>query len=256
MKLAMGMSMLALGLAATGGAMAGPQYGGRGSNAESVLVRCESENGGPQQCDIGSRISHARLAQQRSSAPCIEGRTFGYERGVLWVTGGCRGEFRVYRSAWNGSDSGWGNDGRVFRCESQDNRYRQCDTQSRSRARLVRQLSDAPCIEGRTWGSDRGGVWVDRGCRAEFSAGRGSGWGNGNGSWGDRPGYGNDDGYGQTVRCESIDNRTQQCSANVRRDVRLVRQLSDTRCVEGQNWGWNRGGIWVSRGCRAEFEVR
>jgi hypothetical protein len=33
---------------------------------------------------------------------------------------------------------------------------------------LVRQRSGSPCIEGRTWGRDRSGVWVDRGCRADF----------------------------------------------------------------------------------------
>ena len=244
MKLAMGRVLMALGLAAAGSATAGPQYNRPGNSADGVLVRCESDKGGLQQCDIGSRISNARLVQQRSSAPCIEGRTWGYERGVLWASGGCRGEFKVYRDGWGGGDSGWGNDGRTFRCESQDNRYRQCGNESRSRARMVRQLSDAPCIEGRTWGSNRGGVWVDRGCRAEFASG-GNGWGNGNGN-----------GYAQTLRCESQDGRDRRCSVAVRRDVRVLRQLSDTRCIEGQNWGWDRSGIWVSRGCRAEFEVR
>ena len=39
-------------------------------------------------------------------------------------------------------------------------------------------------------------------------------------------------------------------------DVRLVRQLSSARCVEGQTWGQDRSGLWVTQGCRAEFEVR
>jgi len=37
-----------------------------------------------------------------------------------------------------------------------------------SRAQLVRQLSQAPCIEGSTWGVQRDGIWVDRGCEGEF----------------------------------------------------------------------------------------
>src|SRR5260370_42180931 len=34
---------------------------------------------------------------------------------------------------------------------------------------MMRQLSGAPCQEGSTWGYDARGIWVDRGCRAEFS---------------------------------------------------------------------------------------
>ncbi len=33
---------------------------------------------------------------------------------------------------------------------------------------MVRQRSHSRCEEGRTWGSDANGIWVDRGCRAEF----------------------------------------------------------------------------------------
>ncbi len=263
MKYMAQMAMTAAGLLLCGAAAAGPQYDSRGDRSDALLIRCESNRGQSQRCEIGSSITEARLVQKRSGAPCIEGQTWGYERSFLWVSGGCRGEFMVRRGAYaGGGNSGSGDDGRVFRCESRDNRYQQCASESRSRARLVRQLSNAPCIEGRTWGSNRGGVWVDRGCRAEFSSGRGNGWGNGwgnsDGNWGDRPGYGNDYGYGggQTVRCESTGRRMHQCRADVRRDVRLLRQLSDTRCVEGRNWGWDRRGIWVTDGCRAEFEIR
>jgi hypothetical protein len=28
-----------------------------------------------------------------------------------------------------------------------------------------------------------------------------------------------------------------------------------TACIEDQNWGWDRRGVWVSDGCRAEFRV-
>ena len=251
-------AMATAGLLLSGTAAAAPHSSDRyrGGYEDDTVVRCESQRGGTERCEVDGGIADARLVRQLSDAPCIEGRTWGRERGFIWVAGGCRGEFSVRRGGGWG-DNGWGNDGRVFRCESTDNRYRECPSESRARARMVRQLSQAPCIEGRTWGSSRGGVWVDRGCRAEFASGRGRGWENG-GNWGNRPGYGGDygNGYGQTVRCESTDGRPRQCSADVRRGVRLSRQLSDTRCVEGQNWGWDRRGIWVTRGCRAEFEVR
>lgn len=138
------------------------------------------------------------------------------------------------------------NDGPV-RCESIKNRTQQCPIDGR--ARLVRQLSGSPCIEGDTWGQARNGVWVTRGCRAEFIAERGrpshgGGWGNNGG------------GRGQIISCDSNDQRMRRCNVSVRRDVRLVRQTSRTACVEGRTWGHDRNGVWVNGGCRAEFEIR
>ena len=136
----------------------------------------------------------------------------------------------------------------TVRCESDDHRSRHCRADTRGGVSLSRQLSRTPCVQGRNWGWDDGGVWVSQGCRAEFVTGRGGG----------RPsGYpGSAGGQGHTLRCESQNNRHRRCEVQVGRGVDLVRQLSDTRCVRGQNWGWDRSGIWVDRGCRAEFRVR
>lgn len=58
---------------------------------------------------------------------------------------------------------------------------------------------------------------------------------------------------GQTVRCESEDNRTRTCSVPWNGSSRLTRQLSRRPCIEGQNWRSQRGAVWVAGGCRAEF---
>jgi hypothetical protein len=143
-------------------------------------------------------------------------------------------------------NGGYGNGGYgTFRCESDNERTRHCNADTRGGVRMNRQLSDSPCIQGRSWGYDNSGVWVSQGCRAEFTTGGGG------------PVYGEPGGgYGQTLRCESQDKRQRRCNVSVRRGVDIVRQLSGTRCVQGQNWGWDRSGIWVSGGCRAEFRVR
>jgi len=39
------------------------------------------------------------------------------------------------------------------------------------------------------------------------------------------------------------------------REVRLQKNLSDTRCVRNDNWGVDRRGIWVDRGCAARFTI-
>lgn len=151
--------------------------------------------------------------------------------------------------------------GGAVRCESVDRRTRECALAGRPR--LVRQLSGTPCVEGRSWGSTRNGVWVSNGCRAEFvGEGRGRpgrpGYGNGNG-WGGGHG-GNGWGGGndrvQLIDCDSNDRRQRRCGVTIRQDARLVRQKSGSPCIEGETWGWNRDGVWVSNGCRAQFQVR
>lgn len=59
----------------------------------------------------------------------------------------------------------------------------------------------------------------------------------------------------QTIRCESTDYQYRFCRANTDNRVQLVRQISSTDCREGRNWGYERGGVWVNRGCAAEFRV-
>ena len=57
------------------------------------------------------------------------------------------------------------------------------------------------------------------------------------------------------VTCASDDRRRRYCEADTSRGVRLVRQLGGAGCRQGSSWGYDRRGIWVDRGCRAEFEV-
>jgi hypothetical protein len=146
-----------------------------------------------------------------------------------------------------------------IRCSSNDGRTRHCSVDTRGGVRLVRQESRSPCIQGRTWGVDRGGIWVANGCRARFQVGGGAGPGYGGPGYGNGYGYayGNGGGYAaQVIRCESRDGRQRFCPVpGGLREAQIVRRLSDTRCRQGYNWGFQRDGIWVDRGCRAEFSV-
>jgi len=58
------------------------------------------------------------------------------------------------------------------------------------------------------------------------------------------------------VRCESNDGRRHYCELDTRNGVRLVKQNSGSPCDQDRTWGYDRRGIWVDRGCRADFEVR
>jgi hypothetical protein len=140
-----------------------------------------------------------------------------------------------YGRNWNGSN--WS--GQNVVCSSTDKRRRTCSTPFSGRPVLVENISDTRCVEGVNFGGGNGSMWVDKGCRGRFAGGRGNGSTAGN---------------GQTVRCESDSNRQRTCQTGFRGNAVLVRQLSDTRCVEGSTWGQSGdGSIWVNGGCRGEF---
>jgi hypothetical protein len=69
-----------------------------------------------------------------------------------------------------------------IRCESRNYNRNFCRVDTENNVTLRRQLSSAPCQRNRTWGFDNRGIWVDRGCSADFDFGRGNNSGNSGGS--------------------------------------------------------------------------
>jgi hypothetical protein len=126
-------------------------------------------------------------------------------------------------------------------CSSNNGKRNWCNVGGSRDVRLVRQISGSACIQGSTWGVDRQGVWVDRGCRAEFVVGRG----------GPPPPP-----PSRIVTCSSNNGGRNWCDIGPNRDVRLARQISGSPCIQGSTWGVDRRGLWVDRGCRADFKVR
>ncbi|HWQ03211.1 MAG TPA: DUF3011 domain-containing protein, partial [Candidatus Nitrosotenuis sp.] len=128
------------------------------------------------------------------------------------------------------------------KCETLDVR-RECPAPVAGNVTILRVIGGANCIEGQNWGWSSRGFWVDRGCRAEFGfdAGR---------SILDPPGPRER----RVVKCESTDGRRRECPAPVAGRIMIIRLIDFSVCAEGQSWGWSNRGIWVDRGCRAEFE--
>lgn len=203
----------------------GPQPGG--------TIRCESSDGRPRTCRT-SWPGYSRLLRQLSKTPCTEGSTWQSRDGNIYVSGGCRGEFGP------GLSPPVPPVGQTVRCESSDNRPRTCSVPWYGPTRLSRQLSSSACVEGRTWQSQNGQVWVTQGCRADFVAGAQI--------QPPQPGA-------RRVTCSSVDNRTTTCAWPPGYGVpRLLRQISKQPCIQGNTWGISsRTAIWVSRGCRGEF---
>jgi hypothetical protein len=189
---------------------------------------------------------------------------------------------------------GIGEERGILTCASRDGRYVICDLpRGFGEVRLVHQRSSRGCVENRTWGAGRSGIWVDRGCRGEFTftypvgrsihGGYGWGdrdwdrrdddwrygrrdrdWGRGDERWNDRRGN-NGRGHGPrargrpaveigTLNCSSRDNRYRLCRIGTQFDrVQIERRSSNSACVRGRDWGTTRSGIWVDNGCRARF---
>ena len=61
---------------------------------------------------------------------------------------------------------------------------------------------------------------------------------------------------GPRITCASDDGNRHYCAADTRYGVRMVNQRSGSPCKQGYSWGYDRRGIWVDRGCRADFIVR
>ncbi|WP_395684325.1 DUF3011 domain-containing protein [Dokdonella sp.] len=158
-----------------------------------IDVRCASEGYQYNMCQVDTgRGSDVRLVSQISKTRCVEGSSWGWNRAGIWVDQGCEGVFRVQRR-WKGGEGGRhgghhaggggyaGGDGdwrpgpdwdraiRV-RCASNGFEYNMCqvDTGRGSDVTIAKQISKTRCMEGRNWGWNRAGIWVDQGCEAEF----------------------------------------------------------------------------------------
>ena len=276
-RISRGLALVALAFAGSAGAQAGYGYGqGYNTHSDRVVVRCESQDERTRHCAADIR-GNVRLVNQMSRSQCIEGRTWGYDRQGIWVGAGCRADFEIDNRSAYGYDDRYDRNrrdygqGRVIRCESVNSRTVYCDADTRYGARLLSQASRSACIEGRTWGWNTRGVWVANGCRGQFQlGGRGNDDRYGYGThdrypyddrYGNNDHYGNNDPYGynntgRRLTCQSQDSRYNFCRVSgYIRQAQIQRQLSSSQCQYNYSWGYRSDGIWVDRGCRAEFVV-
>jgi len=215
---------------------------------QGAIMSCSSDDMRRHWCPADTR-GGVDLVRQRSEARCEFNRTWGYDDRGVWVDRGCRADFSIrpfappvrderYREGPGNSEfRGWGEGFQIY-CASDDMNRTWCPVDSRFGVRLARQRSEAPCVQGQTWGYGKRGIWVDRGCRADFRI---------TGDWDARS--------SALFYCASDDMRRHGCSIDTRDGVFIVRQRSEADCIYGRTWGYDRRGIWVDGGCRADFEV-
>jgi hypothetical protein len=214
--------------------------GGGGPGTGRVV--CASAVNTRRQCAIPPG-AQARLVRQMSEVTCRTNQNWGVGPDYVWVTRGCAGEFEVTGNAggWQGGNGGGAGIRRIV-CESRTAARVQCPVAGATAIRLVQQLSTNPCRLNQSFGIGPGHMWVGSGCRGEFELVTG--------------GTGGGTGLPDRVVCESTGGARTECRIRAGGQARLVRQLGTTPCALNNTWGSGYGVIWVTKGCRGEFEVR
>ncbi len=142
--------------------------GGPGYGNQRQTITCESWQYRPNRCPVDTR--GGVVLQQQTGGTCVQGRTWGYDRGGIWVDGGCRAIFLAGGRPGGGYPGGGypGGPGpdRVVTCQSWQYQPARCAVDIYRGAQLVENISTT--CNGRNWGWDRGGIWVNNGCRGRF----------------------------------------------------------------------------------------
>jgi len=206
--------------------------------SDDELVRCESSSRETVRCGADTR-GGVVLQRQLSRAGCWYDETWGFDARGIWVSNGCRADFALGRTtaASPGSSetpaSGEGITG--------------SDVALGAGAVLVLGAIAAAVLANQNDDNDNNSNddrYTDRNRRRDDNRDRS--YGGGNDPWG----------RDQVVRCESDGKKERYCKVNTRRGVELYRQHSKARCRYGSSWGYDRKGIWVDEGCRADFLIR
>ncbi|MGB7495587.1 MAG: DUF3011 domain-containing protein [Candidatus Acidiferrum sp.] len=130
----------------------------------------------------------------------------------------------------------------TIHCASADGLKKYCDADTGHGVKLVKQRGEAECKQDESWGYDAHGIWVDHGCDADFAVGP------------DAAAAPASPGESKTLTCSS-DGAKKYCDASTGRGVRLLKKLSDADCKKDDSWGYDGLGIWVDKGCSAEFAL-
>lgn len=228
-----------------------------GAGGNNKRLRCESQDGRRGSCPADLSAYALQDVRQLSRTLCIDGQNWSWDDRGVYVEQGCRADF-VFAPRTDQQLAG-GTAPRTMTCASRDGRRADCPLDLSGYAmRSFRQVSRSACESGRTFGVTERGVWADQGCRVEivldYVGNRGRGYAAST-TTGSLPAIQSAPvaSVPTTIRCESVDNARSYCDAALAQRARVQQQLSRSACTEGVSWGLDGRGLWVDRGCRAEF---
>lgn len=199
--------------------------------ANNYTVTCESSSGQTRNCPLNNGGT-PHLQTQLSRAGCYEGQTWGHYDNSIWVSNGCRATFSVHQ---NGSQY--------------NNNYGNASNNGKAIAATAAVILGAAAIAAAANHNDHGSYNNSNYGYNNYNNNYNNSYnGSNNGYYG---GYSN-----RSVTCESERSDRKRCPASIgRAHVEVSRQLSKTNCRFGNNWNYDKNGIYVWDGCRAVFSV-
>ena len=210
--------------------------------ATAADLPCSSSAGGYNYCRAKTQGA-VELVFQQARYACYRDDTWGFDENGVWVSNGCSATFRTGEQAKHALTK---------------------DAESNELAALALRLLSEPAPR-----SNRGGNLQT--LLAQPSASKAEATRQSDDALIDGPlppdSYPSRDnnldpsngGFGRAryIACESLNERYTRCETRVPSYVQLSRLLSREhgRCRFNQSWGYDAAGIWVDKGCRAQFAV-
>ena len=207
-------------------------------------LTCDSNPGGYNYCRT-STAAGVTLLTQRSRYGCYQNDTWGYDSGGIWVANGCSATFRIGREDKSDNTAaavglgilalailGAGSD-------NNDDGYNEPPPPP-----------PPPPPQGYPGGYPPPGGYPQGGYQPPPPP---PPQGYPPGSY--QQGYNQYYGAATIIPCNSRKNKYQFCAAPVRNYVELVQQRSKSSCRFNKSWGYDRKGVWVNKGCRADFAI-
>ena len=170
---------------------------------------------------------------------------------------------RVYDDRY--SQTGYGNGGGTFHCEGTGYGRTYCGERGQYYTLVARSPS---CQLNRTYGEDAYGTWISGACNADFAAQpkgfasrsgndpyygpSNTGYSSGVYTPGTDPYYGDGTVASTTIRCNATSNGRTYCGDRNRSYT--IRTGSSRYCVEGQTYGRDSYGLWVTGACNLILE--
>lgn len=195
------------------------------SPAMAEDIRCGSVPGANNYCRVDTSRG-VELVYQHSGFACYYNDTWGYDRNGIWVANGCSATFRIGRPERDSDD----------------------DAAAIGLGILALGILGAVAAD-----NDDGGHHSSP--PPPPPGGYGPGYPPPPPPTDGGYGYGYDDDDYEIISCNSKNNKYKYCPVRVRSHAELVRQRSRNACRFNKTWGYDRRGVWVSKGCRGDFAI-
>jgi len=212
------------------------------AQADQTVI-CESKGHDHHYCPANTS-GGVTLVNQRSHSGCWQNDTWGFDKSGIWVSNGCRAEFRVGTGGpdWARSlEQQYGSGTDTWNNSNQMNQWVDQQVDGVFKEDNKKHKSNAGAVIGAALAVGVIAALANQSSKHDS---------NNSDNWGRQDNWGH-----QTVTCESHNNQNHYCRVGWSQHVELQRQLSRAPCQYNRTWGYDRNGIWVSNGCRGVFSI-